>query len=85
MRFCNLTRDVYQRFINPNAPQGKVMRLSIASSVFVGVIGALVGWYSKSIMDLLIMTFTINSAGLFLPTVGVFFWKRATPSAASGA
>ncbi|WP_319471356.1 sodium:solute symporter family protein [uncultured Pseudodesulfovibrio sp.] len=79
---ANLTRDVYQRFINPKAPQKKVMRLSIASSVLVGVVGALVGWYSKSIMDLLIMTFTINSAGLFLPTLGVFFWKRATPMAA---
>lgn len=79
---ANLTRDVYLRFINPKAQQAKVMRLSIASSILVGVVGALVGWYSKSIIDLLIMAFTINSAGLFLPTIGVLFWKRATSKAA---
>jgi SSS family solute:Na+ symporter len=79
---ANLTRDVYQRFINPVAPQARVMRISICSSILVGVVGALVGWYSKSIINLLIMTFTINSAGLFLPTLGVFFWKRASSRAA---
>ena len=79
---ANLTRDIYQRFINPKARQAKVMRLSIASSALVGVVGALVGWYSQSIIDLLIMAFTINSAALFLPTLGVFFWKRATSDAA---
>jgi len=78
---ANLTRDIYQRFINPEVGQAKIMRLSIASSILVGVVGALVGWYSKSIIDLLIMAFTINSAGLFLPTLGVFFWRRATPKA----
>ncbi|MBG0790057.1 MAG: sodium:solute symporter family protein [Desulfovibrionaceae bacterium] len=79
---ANLTRDVYQRFVNPDAPQARVMRISICSSILVGVVGALVGWYSKSIINLLIMTFTINSAGLFLPTLGVFFWKRASSRAA---
>ncbi|MDD3311225.1 sodium:solute symporter family protein [Pseudodesulfovibrio sp.] len=79
---ANLTRDIYQRFINPGAHQAKVMRLSIASSILVGVIGALVGWYSKSIINLLIMAFTINSAGLFLPTMGVLFWRRASSTAA---
>ncbi|MDD4731126.1 MAG: sodium:solute symporter family protein [Desulfovibrio sp.] len=79
---ANLTRDIYQRFINPGVSQARLLKLSIASSILVGTIGALVGWYATSIMDLLIMAFTFNSAGLFLPTLGVFFWKRATPAAA---
>ena len=79
---ANLTRDIYQRFVNPNASQKKILQLSILSSFLVGITGALIGWYSKDIMSLLIMTFTINSAGLFIPTVGVFLWKWASARAA---
>ncbi len=79
---ANLTRDIYQRYINPEAPQKKVLRLSVLSSFVVGILGACIGWYSKDILALLLMTFTINSAGLFIPTLGVFLWKRAAASAA---
>ncbi|MFV0348651.1 MAG: sodium:solute symporter [Halodesulfovibrio sp.] len=79
---ANLTRDIYHRFINPDAPQRLILRISVASSVLVGATGALVGWFSEGIIALLVMTFTINSAGLFLPTLGVFLWKKATPQAA---
>ena len=79
---ANLTRDIYQRFVNPRASQRKIMRLSMLSSLAVGVAGALVGWFSEGIIALLVLTFTINSAGLFLPTLGAFFWKWATAKAA---
>lgn len=75
---ANLTRDVYQRFINPAASNRQVLRMSMLSSVLVGTTGALIGWFTESIIALLVMTFTINSAGLFFPTLGAFFWKRAT-------
>ena len=79
---ANLTRDIYQRFINPRASQRQILRLSILGSMLVGLVSALVGWFSEGIIALLVITFTINSAGLFLPTLGAFFWKRATAKAA---
>ncbi|WP_147820159.1 sodium:solute symporter family protein [Salidesulfovibrio onnuriiensis] len=78
----NLTSDIYHRYINPAASRETVLRLSIASSICVGVAGALIGWFFKDIMSILVMAFTFNSAGLFFPTMAVFFWKRATSSAA---
>ncbi len=79
---ANITRDIYQRFINPHAPDRRIVWLSIASSVLVGVISALVAWYIGDIIGLLFMAFTINSASLFLPTLGAYFWKRSTERAA---
>jgi SSS family solute:Na+ symporter len=79
---ANLTRDIYQRFINPDASNKQLLRMSLLSSVLVGTTGTLIGWFSESIIALLVMTFTINSAGLFFPTLGAFFWKRATSHAA---
>ncbi len=79
---ANITRDIYQRFINPAAPDRRIVWLSIASSVLVGVISALLAWYVQDIIGLLFMAFTINSASLFLPTLGAYFWKRGTEQAA---
>lgn len=39
-------------------------------------------WYIGDIIGLLFMAFTINSASLFLPTLGAYFWKRSTERAA---
>ena len=58
------------------------MRMGIVCSVIVGVLGAVFGWFSQDIINILLITFTINSAGLFLPTVGAFFWKRSCSAGA---
>ena len=79
---ANITRDIYQRFINPDASEKKILRLSIMSTAAVGISGALIGWFFKDVMSLMLMTFTVNSAGLFIPTIGIFLWKWATPRAA---
>ena len=79
---ASLTRDIIQRFAMPNASEKTIMRLGLASSLLIGVLGDIFGWFNQDIMNILLITFTINSAGLFLPTVGAFFWKR---SCASGA
>lgn len=79
---ANLNRDIYQRFIDPSASKAKVLRLGIISSFIVGILGAGIGWYSKDIIGILVMAFTINSAGLFVPTIAALFWKKATAKAA---
>ncbi len=79
---ASLTKDIYQRYINPDASEKTLMRAGLIFSLLVGAAGALFGWFNQDIMNILLITFTINSAGLFLPTVCAFFWKR---SCASGA
>lgn len=78
----NITRDIYQRYINPAASDKRLMRLSIISSVLIGAVSALFAWYKQDIVDVLFIAFTINSAGLFLPTVCGLFWKRSNSAAA---
>lgn len=74
---ASLTKDIYQRYVNPNASDAALLRTGLVCSLFIGVAGALFGWYNQNIMNILMITFTINSAGLFLPTVCAFFWKRS--------
>ncbi len=79
---ASLTRDIIQRFVVPNASDKTVMRLGLVSSLVIGVLGGIFGWFNQDIMNILLITFTINSAGLFLPTAGAFFWKRSCSAGA---
>ena len=79
---ASLTKDIIQRFFMPKASEKQLLRLGLVSSLLIGALGGIFGWFNQDIMNILLITFTINSAGLFLPTVGAFFWKR---SCASGA
>lgn len=74
---ASLTKDIYQKYFNKKASDKHIMRMGLVFSILVGVAGALFGWFNQDIMNLLLITFTINSAGLFLPAIGAFFWKRS--------
>ena len=79
---ASLTRDIYQKYMNPKASDKTLLRISLISSLLIGVIGAFFGWFNQDIMNILMITFTINSAGLFLPTFCGFFWKKACSAGA---
>lgn len=78
---ASLTKDIYQRYINPKACDKTILRVGFLASLLIGVLGGFFGWYMQDIMNILMITFTINSAGLFLPTVCGFFWKKSCSSA----
>ncbi len=48
-----IVNDIYKKFINPNASNKKYVRLSYAASVFMVVIGILVGFFVTSINGIL--------------------------------
>lgn len=79
---ANITRDIYQRYINPKVEEKKLLVMSIASSFFIGILSAIFAWFNQDIINALFIAFTINSAGLFLPTVCGLFWKRSSSKAA---
>lgn len=79
---ASLTKDIYQKYLNPKATEKKLVRIGLLCSLGIGVIGAFFGWYNQNIMNILMITFTINSAGLFLPTICGFFWKKACSAGA---
>lgn len=79
---ANITRDIYQRYINPNASEKTVSRLGMIASVVIGLVSALIAWFMQDIMNILFITLTILSAGLFFPTFMGFVWKRGNATAA---
>ncbi|MFT5140976.1 MAG: SSS family solute:Na+ symporter [Rhodothermales bacterium] len=79
---ANLTRDIYQRYYNPQIEQKAMLRLSMWASVAAGLVATLMAWKMQDIIDILLLGFTINSAALFLPTMAGLLFKKSDPSAA---
>jgi SSS family solute:Na+ symporter len=79
---ANLTRDIYQRYLNPEVSATTLLRLSVVASVVAGVTALGMAWKLQDIIAILLFGFTLNSAALFLPTVMAMNHRRLQSSAA---
>jgi SSS family solute:Na+ symporter len=74
----NVVRDIYQRFINPDLPDKKMILLSRMVVVVLGVISfSLISFFPR-ILDAAYAAYTVYGAGITPALIAVFFWKRAT-------
>ncbi len=79
---ANYTRDIHQRYLRPDLAPRDMLRLGIIASAVVGALSMLLAWKMRDIIDILQLGFTINAAGLFLPTIAALYGWRVPASAA---
>lgn len=74
----NVIRDVYQRFINPDLPDKKMILYSRLTVIVLGLIAySLISFFPR-ILDAAYAAYTVYGAGITPALMAVFFWKRAT-------
>ena len=74
----NVIRDIYQRFINPDLPDKKMIRYSRLTVIVLGLIAySLISFFPR-ILDAAYAAYTVYGAGITPALMAVFFWKRAT-------
>ena len=74
----NVTRDIYQRFINPQISQTRIVRFQRIAIVILGVIAYVVASFFKSILDMAFTAYTMVGAGITPALLAAFLWKRVT-------
>lgn len=79
---ANGSRDVYQRYMNPEVSPKKLFRVSMALAAVTGIAAALMAWQMQDVVGILLIAFTINTAALFVPTVAMVALPRANTTAA---
>jgi SSS family solute:Na+ symporter len=73
---ANFTRDVYQRFYDPEISQQRMLRLGMLASLCIGLLSAVLAWKMQDVLDILALAFTLNSAAVILPTLAaVYAWR----------
>ncbi len=74
----NVIRDIYQRFINPDLPDKKMILYSRLTVIVLGFISySLISFFPR-ILDAAYAAYTVYGAGITPALLAVFFWKRVT-------
>lgn len=74
----NVVRDIYQRFINPQVSDRRMLLYSRVAVVALGLCAySLISFFPR-ILDAAYAAYTVYGAGITPALVAVFFWKRAS-------
>lgn len=71
------TRDFYQKIFRPNAKDKDVVMVSKICVLVVGVLGIVVGVSMASVLQALLLGYSITAAGLFFPLILGHLWRGA--------
>jgi Na+/proline symporter len=71
-----LVKDVYQRYINPNADAKKLVRVSYLSSALLIIVGLIISVFGTSINTAFLWIFGTLAAGILPPNVLRWYWWR---------
>jgi SSS family solute:Na+ symporter/sodium/proline symporter len=74
----NLTRDIYQTFINPNAEEKRIIFIQRIFIVLFGILAYLLVTQFKTILEMAFISYTMIGASLTPAILSAFLWKRVT-------
>ena len=74
----NIIRDIYQRFINPDITDKKVVLYSRITVILLGVLAYSLIQFFPRILDAAYAAYTVYGAAITPALLATFFWKRAT-------
>jgi len=74
----NITRDIYQRFINPAASEKKMVSFQRTMVLLLGIVAYLLLTQFRTILDMAFTAYTMVGAGLTPALLAAFLWKRVT-------
>lgn len=73
-----LSRDIYQRFIRPDATMGEMLMVNRIGVLLIVLAATGASFFIASIIDAIHIATFIASASCFFPLMGGVFWKRGT-------
>lgn len=78
----SLLRDVYQRFLRPDADEGRLLGTARVLVLSLSALGAVLALSGQGFFDVALLAYTIYGVGITPPLLAALFWKRATPAGA---
>ena len=78
----NLTRDVYQRYMDPGASERRVLLISRGLVLGLGLVAYLLVSQFKTVLNAAFTAYNIYGASLTPALLAAFLWKRATKEGA---
>jgi SSS family solute:Na+ symporter/sodium/proline symporter len=77
----NVARDIYQRFINPEASDQKVIAVQRSMIVVLALVAYVASTFFESILDMALYAYTMVGAAVTPALLAAFLWRRVTAAA----
>ena len=74
----NIVNDIIQRYIVKDASEKKIMRLSMIVTLIIGALAVLMASRFTTVLDAILYAYAFMVSGLFVPTLGAYFWRRSS-------
>lgn len=74
----NISRDIYQGWIAPNAEDAKVLKVARISVGGMAVLGLIIALFIKDIIEIYKYALSFTAVALVMPVMAAMFWERAT-------
>lgn len=78
----NLVNDLLQRYILPAASHKTIIRISQGVTLLLGVVALLLASQFSTVLGAVLYAYGFLVSGLFVPTLGAYFWPRASSAGA---
>jgi SSS family solute:Na+ symporter len=85
MLTTSLSRDFYGRFVNRDATEEKMLRVTRVTAVIAGLLGVVVAFVAANVITALSIFYTLITVGLLVPIVAGLYVRRARSREALGA
>jgi SSS family solute:Na+ symporter len=85
MLTTSLSQDFYRRFIDPNASEERMLRITRITAVVAGVLGVGVALAAASVVTVLMVFYVVIGVGLFVPILSGLYIRGAGSPEAMGA
>jgi SSS family solute:Na+ symporter len=78
----NFVNDVVKRHLLPQSSEAAMMKLSQGATLIIGVAAVVIASRFEKVLEAILFAYSFMVAGLFVPTLGAFFWRRSSPTGA---
>ena len=78
----NIVNDIIQRHIKKNMDDKTSMRWSMVTTLIIGITAVLLAAMFTTVLDAILYAYAFMVSGLFIPTLGAYFWKRSSSAGA---
>ncbi|AMQ19498.1 sodium transporter [Thermococcus peptonophilus] len=78
----HVVKDFYEGLVGTTSDEKKLLRLSMLTTIAVGLLSLGAALAIQGIVELLIYSYDVYTSGVFVPLVLGLYWKRATKEGA---
>ncbi|MEJ2634226.1 MAG: sodium:solute symporter family protein [Calditrichia bacterium] len=78
----NFVNDIIQPYFLKHASEKKIIKLSQVVTFIIGALAIIIASSFGTVLNAILYAYGFMVSGLFIPTLGAYFWKRSTDTAA---